>query len=409
MIHIKDDAFTETAGYIQLDAANAGETYTLTNYNNNSPVVTFLHASLAIYAEAAFDSGRLIVDNVDIMSSGNALTLGLLRWHGDSALELHNLSVGDDSAVQAGIYFDSTLGDTSRELIVRDCAIQTVLQPIRVIYDAKLVCIEDSNIYVTAATAKTAVTLGIDGDTNANPLGKVIFRGNTVIQDGAARSHTLLLGAGCNCATVEQNYCAGGDIQCVVKGNGNALSNNIFYGPQALYIKGGEEVSVIENTIYGTVGGADYALRLQDEGGGDNPDRAFIAGNIIVADGTDVYAFFNDQNDHHDCYSDNNCYWVKNGAKLARLVGVDYLTLATLRARWATYGFAFKDINEQNSILEDPRFIDVSNKDFRPGNSKMLYSNRNNYSGIPTKFGAIAPARNLSSQNRPIINLTGAF
>lgn len=408
-IHIKDDAFTEPAGYVQLDAANAGETYTLTNYNGNSPAVTFSHVSLGFYMTADWDSGRLIIDDVDVMSSGATVSSGLVRCHGDSAIELYDMNLGDDSALQSGVYFSDDTGQTSRELIMRNCTVNTVLRPVRVLYDAKLVCIEDCGIYATAVDAQVAVALGVDGSVNANPLGKVIFRGNTVVHDGAVRSHALLLGSGCDCATVEHNYCAGGDIQCVVKGNGNALSNNIFYGPQALYIKGGEEVSVIQNTIYGTVGGGNYALRLQDEGGGDVPDGSFISGNIIVADGENVYAFCNDQDDHHDCYIDYNCYWVKNSAKLAKLVGADYLTLSALRAKWEDYDFAFRYINEQNSILEDPRFIDVSNKDFRPGNSKMLCSNRNNYSGIPTKFGAIAPALNLNPQNGHIINTTGAF
>lgn len=104
-----------------------------------------------------------------------------------------------------------------------------------------------------------------------------------------------------------------------------------------------------------------------------------IFNNILDASqASDTITFDFNPRDGRD-YVDYNCYNISNN--LSNLGEGVQTTLLQLQTKWATWSTVFP-LNDENSISDDPRFIDVDNGDFRLKRSSPC---RN--SGVPSIGG----------------------
>ena len=123
-----------------------------------------------------------------------------------------------------------------------------------------------------------------------------------------------------------------------------------------------------------------------------------ITENIIVADGSSMYCFINPSNDPFNNLIDRNCYWPINGAKLASLNSVDKLTIAEMQSAWQNFNFSYRNLNDQNSVMQDPLLCNPANLDFRVKRSSPCWNMaRPDINGRNGPIGASFPDVNSPS------------
>jgi parallel beta-helix repeat protein len=220
-----------------------------------------------------------------------------------------------------------------------DCTASAVTYAFRAVGGSNISIIRGS---YTNTGAGAAIVYGVDGDTNTYTASGTIT--GAAIQSPA--SHSLLIGAGCDGVTAQNNTIIGGDYGVVVKSCVNVtVQNNTITGGTSgsLYFKGSTASSATGNTISNGVGGA--CISASQNASAVKVQNITITGNKVKASGaSSIFNWGGDADDAGGCVIDKNVYSPKSATKFG-VVRADahVLSLAELRAAWAGYGDGSND------------------------------------------------------------------
>jgi hypothetical protein len=175
-------------------------------------------------------------------------------------------------------------------------------------------------------------------------------------QGGAANSITLAAGS-----SAVDNYYVGCTIAIAVQGS-----------PSTNYIiayNGTTKVATVRNTWDDNPDATTtYSLTM-------DPDGNTVRDNAMVADGASVFCLADGSFGAADTVCDNNQYFATNSGALADLNSdTSATTVANLQTIWQANGYGENticEINDTNSVLGDPGFIDPANGDFTPASDSL--------------------------------------
>ena len=188
----------------------------------------------------------------------------------------------------------------------------------------------------------------------------IVCNNNTVTFSTTGQVHALFIAAMCNDGEYGHNNISGGDYQIVCKGAGNYIHHNVAYGPKPMAIFSNGKNKIINNVIYAT---ADDALLLGAQDG-NFTSKNVILNNIIYA--TDDYCLSDNGNaaDGQE-YVDYNCYYRADAGDVFYLGSSARADLAAMITQWQSQNICFGYVNDVNSIVGDPLFVDAANNNFR--------------------------------------------
>lgn len=216
-------------------------------------------------------------------------------------------------------------------------------------------CIFVENSVFTARDSHVAA-FGIDGTSNAYPIGSVVFKGNRVKTKAGSEdaAHGLLIGVGANGGTYEGNVVYNGDAQIVMKSSrGNSIINNTFYNNTGSSYGGtlkGTDGNLIRNNIF--YGGDTFAFAF-DDNAADLPLYNVVENNIFV--GVNVPCIYFESGESPTNIINNNLYSF-TGSVLMSMDGISKANRAAVLSYWSTAD-AWVQSNDSGSLV---RSISIS-------------------------------------------------
>lgn len=207
----------------------------------------------------------------------------------------------------------------------------------------------------------------------------IVFRNNVVRCNttGPALSsvHLLYLGPRCDGGEVSHNTLLSETAlpyALVVKGDNLSIHHNILHAKVALYVLGGQNNEIHNNTIVAMSGGAQPALLFGQDQYGYNPIWNRVTRNIIDGSGGTYAVSEAAGTDDLKTKFDENLL-VAGSAGLARIQGTTLATLAALKTHWASLTLGqggdavsamFPD-NDAGSVEASPLYVNAAGLDFR--------------------------------------------
>jgi hypothetical protein len=280
------------------------------------------------------------------------------------------------------------------------------------------------HIWSKTTTILPAVKLGEDYEWDVQKgFGQIDISDNNIV---SANHGTLWLYNGTDGSVVTRNKTSGYTHSFMVLSSYNQLSFNICTGSLPLFIVGDYQV-VNNNTVYQSMGDTSTAFlvglpaSILSYSYVPFPHNNKIYNNIFVTNSASGYAYWDydgkggntnnrrglytemanpclpsrrkGESDLMNDYMNYNCYWNINetgraNSKICRIgsyggTATDCNSIAAMRSIWPGWNTQYGAINDTNSIMADPCFVDPANDDFRlQRNSPCLYA------GVPTIDGS---------------------
>lgn len=257
----------------------------------------------------------------------------------------------------------------------------------------------DNTLTLIRTSETKLISLGVevvddeDQEENANPFERIVITDNVFTCSGALANHILLLGIGADNADILRNSfivtalnssVGSGVYGLVIKSNNYDVRDNKVYYVNAgtdvavgAFIAGGEDGRFENNSVYasGTALLIDTHQDYVDTAGSVGMAlHATVRNNILesvsgLALAVDPEAGANTETWNILC--DYNVYWTGG----TDLVDIDDETVVTKAAAvadqtvimdtWAAHAAnTISRLNDQNSIIADPQFVDPENGDF---------------------------------------------
>ena len=229
-----------------------------------------------------------------------------------------------------------------------------------------IISVENNTIETTAAAVTIQIGKDIVGPDGGDAILRPIVRGNYIEYTGANGSHGILISEGVVNGEISYNTVfgvgnGGLDIGIVIKGTNHNIHHNILRSYYGLYLKGGQQCNVFNNTL---LTNSRTALRW-DDGEGARPAINNIFTNNIIDGNGGVYAIEADGVNHGDAYFNYNLYRAGSTGIADYPVSAPQSSKQDLIDAWATAaGWDETTVNvfsvdaDQNSIVDDPLFMD---------------------------------------------------
>jgi hypothetical protein len=218
-------------------------------------------------------------------------------------------------------------------------------------------------------------------------LRRPIIQDNNITM-GTATAHTIFVGVGADNAVVICNKASGGNFQGVSKAEGTVWVGNILDGEKPLSFFSLPSNFIMNNTLRSTT--ASPCFVLGDQAGTYTSDNYAI--NNIVAQEAAAVCFSDDGNPSDgDDYLNHSDLFRLDGSNIALLGGASRADLTALQAQWAVQSDILGDVNDQNSISENPQFTSPDTGDYTPTNPDVLKGGKPDAGSNETVLGAIEP------------------
>lgn len=219
--------------------------------------------------------------------------------------------------------------------------------------------------------------------------------GNKVRFDTEEGAHCIMAGYGMSGVEIAYNDAGGGDWGVVAKGHQPLIHHNVLFGVKPLYVVHSLNAIIANNICFSTSGPA-CQFGAQ---GAYYSKGATVLNNIFDASGGGSYALVStDATAVLTHMMDRNNYVGGSGA-MADLGGTDCDTVAEMQAKWLALGKEL-EANDANSSELDPMFKDITLRDFRLGNIKLLSLALDSRDGL-IGVGALLPIfRRRRTRNR---------
>lgn len=343
------------------------------------------------------DVALLRVVNTRIIGNGTA---GAIRPRAGSdkvhRLEIDGLIIDDSEGLWAGVGVDILSADhvdirncdlvTGARCIVlgqtaafrgrvEDNRLESGVSGFQALGRGEELIVRDNEVIITGdSSLSSAIHIGVDGPTNANPHGRVVVERNHAEFAGAANSHGLLIGSGCDDALVVGNRVFNADIALVVKSQGCVIANNVggtdnqvSTHQRGILLKGAADCFVFNNTMVLSTtdaGASTGALEWETDTGPKPGGPNIIRNNVFVADGGFCLSDVSGDNDEN--LFDRNVYHTVGTGRVARLEATAFDDLDDARGKWATYGEnSILVENDGQSVQADPMFMNPAGRDYR--------------------------------------------
>ncbi len=278
-------------------------------YAGSSGSVTFTNC---VIAWATNVSSIPVYSAVPITISGGTITASNYNFiyiQGNCAAITISGATIDLTAQTAGHYLITFSGaySTGAVSIAGNTITASASNAICVTRGSSSVSITNNIITNTASSsAGVGIQVGSEPPPGLTPaLGTITVTGNTVTFTGTPSAHGILIGGGVKSGTVSGNTVTNAYYGLVVKCDGVTFSNNLIIQPSsggswALYLRGGQNDSILNNTFYCPSGGGiildtQYATNSENTDATAPPNLAAYAaaqtfssitdGNIVLLAG----------------------------------------------------------------------------------------------------------------------------
>lgn len=366
--------------------ADAGNAATRDFTLNNTSITT------VVAALVTKDFDTVTIENGSTITNSGAIAAVILE---DKTTRFIVDASTITSTANNGIQTDVSAQEltSGTDFIIRNGSTISGLVGVKVLKFITNVILTDST-FLAPINSGSSAAIKIGDDTEADvtganagdSLGQVQILNNTIT---ATTHRALHIQFGCNGASILNNVITGDNHTFELDSDGCEVAYNTSTGNLPIFIMGGYN-HIHNNTTYDDENA--FLITLANGAAFNDfkyPTGNRIYNNIFVTTGASAFAYTDadgnggndsqdrgEQSDEMADFVDFNCYFNEGGGDAFSL-GSDSNeqtgnTIALMQAAWQTAtsgGTAWNAINEnvndQNSIIADPLFVDAANGDFR--------------------------------------------
>jgi len=208
---------------------------------------------------------------------------------------------------------------------------------------------------------------------------RAIVQNNDITMNAGATAHAMLIAVGPDNSVISANKTTGGNFGGVFKAEGLVIVGNKFEGTKPFSIFSLPSCYVANNTFVCTSGSG---ITLGDQDPTFTSDNYLV--NNIVKQTAAAACMTDDGNTNSDGgdYINYNDYYRSDGGNIVVLSG-NRANLIALTAQWLTQSEVFGDVNDQNSLVENPQL----DSNYQSQNPDVLLAGKPDVNGNAIPMG----------------------